>query len=146
MGKSLKIIVFSCNWDGLSCVEAAAHARLSYPTSVKIIRLSCLSRVHAGLILKAFELGGDGVILLGCEVGKCHYDVDSYHITREVERAQGILRVMGIGPKRVLFAPMPRADGSGFVSRLNTFIAELGTLGAGALTNPEPNLMTDTAR
>lgn len=146
MGKSLKIIVFSCNWDGLSCVEAAAHARLSYPTSVKIIRLSCLSRVHAGLILKAFELGGNGVILLGCEKGKCHYDVDSYHITREVERAQGILRVLGIGPKRVLFTPMPRADGSGFVSRLNTFIAELGTLGAGALTNPEPNLMTDTAR
>ena len=56
MNNPAKVVVFACNWDGLSCVEAAAQEDLCYPASVKVIRISCLSRLHLGLILKAFEL------------------------------------------------------------------------------------------
>ena len=61
------VVVFTCNWDGLSCVESAAQAGLSYAASVRAVRVTCLSRVHMGLMLKAFELGAEGVMLLGCE-------------------------------------------------------------------------------
>ena len=128
MGQSLEIIVFSCNWDGLSCVEAAARARLTYPALVKIIRIGCLSRVHGGLILKAFELGAGGVMLLGCETGKCHYDIESGHTRREIGKAQGILRLLGLGPERLMYSPLSRADGPGFIERLNTFFVTVRAL------------------
>ena len=134
MGKSLSVVVFCCNWEGLSCVEAAAKQRLSYSAAVKIIRVTCLARVHLGLILKAFEFGADGVMLLGCEVGNCHYDSEPHQVISEVEKAHRILRLIGLRPERVILAGFPRADGSGFVSRVQSFVAQLGTAGAGALT------------
>ena len=71
-----EVLVFACNWDGWSCIETAANLGLHYPTSVKVVKVSCLSRIHAGLILKAFEFGADGVMLLGCEPGRCRFGAD----------------------------------------------------------------------
>jgi len=122
------VVVFACNWDGLSCVEAAAQGGLLYPASVRVIRVSCLSRVHSGLVLKAFELGADGVMLLGCEPGKCHFDTDAECIAQEYEKARGILGLLGLGERRLVLAHMPRGDGSGFVSRLVSFSAEIEQL------------------
>jgi len=122
------VVVFACNWDGLSCVEAAAQGGLLYPASVRVIRVSCLSRVHSGLVLKAFELGADGVMLLGCEPGKCHFDTDAECIAQEYEKARGILSLLGLGERRLVLAHMPRGDGAGFVSRLVSFIAEIEQL------------------
>lgn len=126
MSKPADVVVFACNWDGLSCIEAAAHAGLCYPTSVKVVRVSCLSRVHLGLILKAFELGADAVMLLGCQHGECHYDVDSKCIVHEYEKAQGVLGLMGLAAERLILALMPRGDGSGFVDRVNSLISQIG--------------------
>jgi coenzyme F420-reducing hydrogenase delta subunit len=125
MRKSADVVVFSCNWDGLSCVEAAAHQGLSYPASVRVVRVSCLSRLHLGLILKAFELGAEGVMLLGCEPGECHYGTNSDGIAREHQKAQGVLRLIGLGPERLVLAPMPRGDGAGFVSHVREFVSQL---------------------
>jgi coenzyme F420-reducing hydrogenase delta subunit len=119
------IVVFVCNWDGLSCVEKAAQARLLYPASVRLVRVSCLSRVHSGLMLKAFELGADGVMLLGCEPGRCHFDTDAECVAQEYEKVRGVLGLLGVGRGRLVLACMPRGDGSGFVSRLLSFIAEI---------------------
>jgi coenzyme F420-reducing hydrogenase delta subunit len=119
------VVVFACNWDGLSCVEAASQRGLLYPASVRVVRVSCLSRVHSGLVLKAFELGADGVMLLGCEPGKCYFDTDAECIAQEYEKARGILDLLGLGEERLVLAHMPRGDGSGFVTRLVSFIAEI---------------------
>jgi len=119
------IVVFVCNWDGLSCVERAAQARLLYPASVRLVRVSCLSMVHSGLMLKAFEMGADGVMLLGCKPGSCHFDTDAECVDREYEKARGVLSLLGLGMGRLALARMPRGDGPGFVSRLLSFIAEI---------------------
>jgi F420-non-reducing hydrogenase iron-sulfur subunit len=128
MNNSSHVVVFACNWDGLSCIEAAAHEGLSYPASVRIVRVSCLSRVHLGLILRAFELGAEGVMLLGCEPGECNYDRDSRSITREYEKAQGLLRLMGMAPETVILSHMSRGDGVSFVHKVNEFVVQVGGL------------------
>lgn len=126
MNKSTtNIVVFACNWDGLSCVEAAAQKGLSYPASVKVVRVSCLSRIHSGLILKAFELGADGVMLLGCEPSDCHFGMDSALIEREYEKAQNVLGLLGLRRDSLTLIRLPRGDGKGFVKRVNNFIAEI---------------------
>ena len=91
MSKPADIIDFACNWDGLSCIEAAAHAGLCYSASVKVIRISCLSRLHLGLILKAFELGADGVLVMTCPEGKCHFLEGNLRAKRRVKHAKEIL-------------------------------------------------------
>lgn len=119
------IVVFACNWDGLSCVEAAAQNHLNYPPSVKVVRVSCLSRVHSGLILKAFELGAGGVMLLGCEPGNCYYEKDERFNVAEYEKMRGVLGLLGLGSDRLKLARLPRWDGEGFVRQVTDFIAEI---------------------
>jgi len=126
MNKSaVRLVVFACNWDGLSCIEAAAQAGLVYPASVRVVRVSCLSRVHQGLMLKAFELGADGVMLLGCEPGNCQFDIDAGLIEQEYEKARRVLRLLGLGEERLVLCHIPRGDGSGFVGRVTGFIKKV---------------------
>jgi heterodisulfide reductase subunit A/F420-non-reducing hydrogenase iron-sulfur subunit len=131
MKNPVEVVVFACNWDGLSCVEAAAHGGLCYPASVKVVRVSCLSRVHVGLMLKAFEVGAAGVMLLGCEPGRCHYDIENQCISKEFEKAQDIMRLLGLGPGRLVMTHMSRGDGAGFVERVNELVSEMSSLRSG---------------
>jgi len=119
------VVVFTCNWDGLSCVEAAAQKGLSYPASIKVIRVSCLSRVHSGLLLKAFELGANGVMLLGCKQGNCHFEIDTGLVDREYEKTRNILGLLGLREERLALVRLPGGDGAGFVEQVNNFIANI---------------------
>jgi len=118
-------LVFACNWDGWSSAEAASSLGLKYPASVKIVRVSCLSRVHLGLILKAFEFGADGVMLLGCEPDGCHFGTDSEYITGEYEKAQSILGMLGMWKGRLALVQLPALDGRQFVMQVTKLIAEI---------------------
>ncbi len=122
------MLVFVCNWDGWSCVEAATELGLNYPASVKIVRVSCLSRVHTGLILKAFEFGADGVMLLGCEPGRCHFGADSEHIVREYEKTSTILEMLGIRKERLVLVLQPAFDGLGFVRQVTALMTRITSL------------------
>jgi len=117
------VVVFACNWDGLSCIEAAAQKGLRYPASVKIVRVSCLSRVHSGLILKAFELGANGVMLLGCNPGNCHFEIDAGLIEREYKKTRNILGLLGLREERLALIRLPGGDGPGFVKQVMNFVA-----------------------
>jgi len=119
------VVVFSCNWDGLSCIEAVAQKGLSYPASVKVVRMNCLSRVHSGLILKAFELGADGVMLLGCKPGNCHFEINAQLIEQEYEKTRNILGLLGLREESLTLVRLPRGDGSSFVKQVTKFIAEI---------------------
>jgi F420-non-reducing hydrogenase iron-sulfur subunit len=125
MSQTADIVVFACNWDGLSCIEAAAQSRLNYPASVKVIKVNCLSRVHAGLILKAFELGAGGVMLLGCEPDSCYFSKDDGFNVKEYEKTRGVLGLLGIRTDRLRLARLSRDDGVGFVKQVTDFSAEM---------------------
>jgi coenzyme F420-reducing hydrogenase delta subunit len=118
-------VVFSCNWGGWSCIDAATNAGLHYPASVKVVRLSCLARIHAGLILKAFEFGADGVMLLGCEPGSCHFDSDNMCVSKEYEKSRDILNMLGIWKNRLALVQLPAFDGQQFIAQLMNFLAEV---------------------
>lgn len=122
---NLKIVVLSCNWNGWSCIETAAGSGISYSSSVRMVRITCLSRIHAGLMLKAFEFGADGLILLGCEADDCHFSSDNKQIAQEVEKAQDILAILGIRKERLALVQLPAFAGQEFIARLNRFTSEI---------------------
>ena len=119
------ILIFTCNWDGWSCIETAVNTGLRYPVSVKIAKVNCLSRIHAGLILQALDLGADGVMLLGCEPGKCHFGANSDCVSREYEKAQSILELLGMSKDRVVLIRLPAFDGHKFIRQVTKLIEHI---------------------
>jgi len=62
---SPKIVTFACNWCAYSAADLAGVSRMQYPPNMRIIRVMCSGRINPNFILKAFELGGDGVLVAG---------------------------------------------------------------------------------
>jgi len=60
-----KIVGFLCNWCSYAGADLAGTARKKYPPNVRVVRVMCSGRVEPGFILKAFELGADGVLVCG---------------------------------------------------------------------------------
>jgi coenzyme F420-reducing hydrogenase delta subunit len=123
-----KIIVFACNWGGWSCIDDAIQKRLYYPPSVKLVRVDCLARLHAGLLLKAFELGADGVMLMGCASGECKYDKNDAAVTGQYEKAREILGLLGIPENRLVLSRLSYGDGETFAKQVTELADEIESL------------------
>jgi coenzyme F420-reducing hydrogenase delta subunit len=65
--------------------------RLQYPINVKIVRVPCTGKVDVIHIMRAFEKGADGVAVIGCLEGECHFDSGNLRARQRVEQAQKIL-------------------------------------------------------
>ena len=120
-----KVVVFTCNWGAYAGVEQAGLERLAYPSSVRLIRLMCLGRLHPGLILRAFDLGAAGVLVLGCPPGECHYGVRSEQVEELFQQARGLAHLLGLDEKRLQLDWVGPGDGAAFVQKVEAFVRRI---------------------
>jgi len=116
-----RIIVFTCNWNAYSALETAGSKRLAYPANVRPIKVMCLGRLHPGLVLKAFELGADGVLLLGCPPGECHYEFGNQRTEELFQETQAIAHLLGIEGQRLKLDWVGSGEGELFVQKVMEF-------------------------
>jgi coenzyme F420-reducing hydrogenase delta subunit len=121
MSRTPSIITFVCNWEGYRGLDNAAQQGLNIPAQVKIVRVSCLSRVHSGLILKAFELGAAGVILVGCSDHHCHYGTEQSVVDNTIVKVRGIMGLLGLQPEQLELCRSGLNDGPALVQKIMDF-------------------------
>ena len=66
------------------------------------------------LMMKAFENGADGVYLVGCMEGDCHYLSGNLKARKRVEYVKKLLDECGIGAERVSMYNLSSAQGQRF--------------------------------
>lgn len=130
-----KVVAFCCWWCAYGAADLAGISKLTYPASVRIVRVPCSGRVDALHILRAFNAGADGVIVAGClKDGGCHYVDGNMKAEKRVKALKKALDSVGIGGDRLemyfLSAGMPDKFveyTTGFARR----IEQLGPVGLG---------------
>ncbi|RTZ96293.1 MAG: F420-nonreducing hydrogenase [Deltaproteobacteria bacterium] len=103
--------------------------RLNYPTDIRIVRVPCTGKVDLLHLLRAFEKGADGVCVVGCMEGDCHFNSGNLRARKRVEQAQAILDTIGIGGQRVQMYNLSSGEGTLFAqyaTEMHTRIIELG--------------------
>jgi len=60
-----KILAFACHYCAFAAADLAGVMRLSYPASVKVVRLPCTGKLDHLYVLRAFVRGLDGVFVAG---------------------------------------------------------------------------------
>ncbi len=75
--------------------------RLQYPTNIRIIKVPCTGKVDVIHLLTAFEAGADGVYVVGCMEGDCHYVEGNLFAKKRVNRVKAILDKVGVGGQRL---------------------------------------------
>jgi coenzyme F420-reducing hydrogenase delta subunit len=91
--------------------------------------LPCTGRIDESLLLKAFENGADGVMVVGCLEGDCHYVSGNIRARARVKRVYGILEKIKIGPDRIRMYNLSAGEGSKFALYANEFVERVRELG-----------------
>jgi F420-non-reducing hydrogenase iron-sulfur subunit len=123
------ILAFCCHYCAYAAADQAGSMRLQYPGVVRALRLPCTGKIEVNYLLAAFERGVDGVIVAGCLEGGCHFQEGNLRARRRVERAQELLREIGLEPERLEMYNLSSAEGPRFaeiVTEMSERIARLG--------------------
>jgi len=81
------------------------------------------------MILKAFEKGADGVMVVGCLEGDCHYLSGNLRARERVKRVAGILDKAAVGGERVGMFNLSAGEGTKFVQYANEMVEKIRGLG-----------------
>jgi F420-non-reducing hydrogenase iron-sulfur subunit len=97
--------------------------------NLRIIRLMCSGRVDPSFILRAFQLGADGVLVMGCHPGDCHYQEGNFKALRRVLLLKRVMREFGIDERRLRLDWVSAAEGEKFAKVSTDFTEEVRALG-----------------
>jgi F420-non-reducing hydrogenase iron-sulfur subunit len=124
-----KIIGFLCNWCSYTGADLAGVSRIKSAPNVRIIRTMCSGRVDPAFILKAFQRGADGVVVMGCHLGDCHYQEGNYKTIRRMPFLKRLIKEFGIDPRRLRLEWVSASEGDKFAKVVNEMTEEIRGLG-----------------
>ena len=130
----LKIVVFTCNWGPHTAMHALQEQGADIPHEIGVIRVPCAGRINRALLLRAFEMGADGVALLGCAPGTCRYGSGTETAMKNIDDMQEILDLLGIGSGRLRLGMSLPDESEALLNFLKTFASDIHKLGKSPVT------------
>jgi F420-non-reducing hydrogenase iron-sulfur subunit len=132
-----EIIAFCCNYCAYAAADLAGSRRMQYPAGVRIIHTPCTGKLEMEHVLEAFEKGIDGVLVVGCLEGSCHFQEGNLRARKRIERVRSILEEIGIGEERLRMVNLSDAMAPAFVEQVQEIIASVRNLGPNPLRASE---------
>lgn len=124
-----KILSFLCNWCAYAGADLAGISRFQYPPNTRVIRVMCSGRVDPSFVPRAFLVGYDGVMVLGCHPGDCHYLTGNYQAEKKIILTRKLLEMAGIGSERLLLDWVSAGEGERFSQVIRQFVEKIRGLG-----------------
>jgi len=118
-------VAFICNWSYNPDAEGFAP-----PTNAPVIPVKCAGRVDPLLVLRAFLLGADGVLIMGCKEEDCHYVFGSPIAERRAKQMKEWLQAVGIDPQRLLLETSSVGNEQNLADVFKNFAAMLENIGS----------------
>lgn len=133
-----RIVGFLCNWCSYAGADKAGASQTPYPPNVSVIRVMCSGRVDPQFILQAFHKGADGVMILACHPGDCHYKEGNYRTLQRHRMVIRLLEQFGIDQRRCRFDYVSAGEGEKFIQVMTDMVNTIKTLGP---AKPVPELV-----
>jgi len=120
-----KLVCFSCKfgWGYLADAEELRDRIKNW------VPIKCSGKIDTIHILEAFRQGADGVLVLGCPEGDCHYQDGNFEARKRVYLLQRILEAYGIEKERLKIQLSVDPEGNTIpqiVKEMSDAVAKLG--------------------
>jgi len=140
-----RIVGFLCNWCSYAGADLAGVSRISYPTNIRIIRLMCSGRVDPVFVLETLANGADGVMVMGCHPGDCHYVEGNLQTEHKIKMLKKLIARTGLEPERLRLEWVSASEGGRFAELVKDFTEQIKALGPSPLAGekPDPNILED---
>jgi F420-non-reducing hydrogenase iron-sulfur subunit len=93
----------------------------------------CSSRISPELITRALMNGLDGIMVLGCHPGDCHYQTGNYYARRRIAITKQLLEYIGVEAERVQLNWVSASEGRKFAEVVTKVTKELKEIGPNRL-------------
>ncbi len=123
------IVGFLCNWCAYRAADNAGAARVRLAPNVRSIQVMCSSRVAPEMVLKAFSEGADGVLIVGCHPGSCHYVDGNLKALKRHSLLVLLLRQLGLERERVQLVWASASEGASLAAEIDRMTGQLRALG-----------------
>jgi coenzyme F420-reducing hydrogenase delta subunit len=127
-GREPKVVAFLCNWCSYAGADKAGMNQLPVPHELSVIRVMCSGRVEPTLVLEALRQGADGVMVLACHPGDCHYKEGNLRAFCRAELLAPLLGQLGVDPARFQFGYVSAAEAEKFAQMTTEFVQRIRAL------------------
>jgi F420-non-reducing hydrogenase iron-sulfur subunit len=121
----VRVVAFLCNWCSYAGADKTGMSQLPVPPELSVVRVMCSGRVEPTLVLEAFQKGADGVMVLACHPGDCHYKEGNLRAFCRAELLGRTLPQLGVDPARFCFDYVSAAEAEKFSQVTNDFVAAI---------------------
>jgi coenzyme F420-reducing hydrogenase delta subunit len=121
----VRVVAFLCNWCSYAGADKAGMNQLPVPPEISVVRVMCSGRVEPTLILEAFRKGADGVMVLACHPGDCHYKEGNLRAFCRAELLERLVPQLGIDPRRFCFDYVSAAESEKFSELSQSFVGRI---------------------
>ena len=128
-----RIVAFACNWCSYPAADAAGINKMQYPPNARVIRVMCAGRIHPAFVLRALELGADGVLVSGCHFEDCHYLFGARRAAEAFDKTAELVRILGLERERVRYEQISAAEAPKFARVMHEFVDEIKKIGPSPL-------------
>jgi F420-non-reducing hydrogenase iron-sulfur subunit len=122
-----RVVVFLCQWSLKSDREWGQRSQV--PDGVRLIEVPCSGRLSPLLLLSTFQRGADGILVVGCEPGHCHYKEGNYLGRRKLATLKSFLDYVGLEEKRLQVAWLGESDRGRLSSLIDDVLRDVRELG-----------------
>ena len=125
--RPLKLYIFYCS-NSLDSVELASCFSKLEEDELKIISLPCSGKVDLLYLIKAFETGADGVVVVTCVQGECRYLEGNLRAQKRAEAVNTLLEEIGLGRGRMAVIQLKEDGTEQLIRELDDFRAGIRNL------------------
>jgi F420-non-reducing hydrogenase iron-sulfur subunit len=127
------IVGFLCTWCAYTGADLAGVARMRIPASLRVVRVMCSGRIDPLFVIKAYLKGADGVMMMGCHPGDCHYQKGNYSARRRFIMLKKIFESLGLEPDRLGLWWVSASEGPRYSKVTEEFSQKIENLGPSPL-------------
>ncbi|MEJ2657638.1 MAG: hydrogenase iron-sulfur subunit, partial [Desulfobacterales bacterium] len=122
-----KITLFHC----INAFGDAAELSLNgnKTCEIKTVKMACSSMVKDVFLLRAFEAGADGVVVMVCPEGQCRYVEGNIRAKKRVAWVRNLLDEIGLDGRRLSLVNMAAGDKATATQTMDDVVEKLAELG-----------------
>ncbi len=98
--RDLKIYIFCCT-NSIDLEELTAYCSQSGQGHLQLVGLPCSGKVDVPYLIKAFETGADGAVIVTCKIEECTYLEGNLRAVKRGEAVDKLLEEIGYGTGRM---------------------------------------------
>ena len=123
-----KLLVYCCEHSAYPAADLAGRLKIPYSDQASIVRVPCAAKIDLQYLVKDFENGARGVLVLACHEDACQHINGNLRASKRVELGRKILEELNIEPERLELRYLSPMGAQDFVQYVNEMVQRIEEL------------------